>query len=92
MFPNLVNLRKILNSNNLDKNMHNMFKATKVFTNNPQLFFTHADKGNAVVAMNEVQYLKSMVLSDTDTYTLVKCNPDTKMLVNLKSLLKRWKQ
>lgn len=45
--------------------------------NNPEIIFTHADKGNVTVALNGNLYkhkIKEM-LSDSDTYTRVDKDP-----------------
>jgi len=48
---------------------------TKNFVHkNPEIIFTRADKGNITVALNKNNYIKEMeeLLSDTNTYTLIK--------------------
>ena len=44
---------------------------------NPQIFFTHADKGNLTVCFNLTDYQKKMkvLLNDNNTYKVIKKNP-----------------
>ena len=58
----------------------------------PQIILTHADKGNVIVVLDEIDYVNKMkiLLSDIDTYTIVKHNPTNKVLSDLKDL-KTWK-
>ena len=69
--------------------------ATKRFINdNPEILFTRADKGNTVVALKKIDYTQQMehILSDENTYTLLKRNPSNNIVTNLKTLLKKWKR
>jgi len=59
---------------------------------NPEIIFTRADKGNITVALNKSNYIKKMeeVLSDTNTYTLIKKDPSTFIEKKLNDLIKYW--
>jgi len=66
---------------------------TKTFIkNNPDIIFMKADKGNTVVALDRLDYVNKMeiLLSDKDTYSMLQRNPVSKLLIDLKTMLKRW--
>jgi len=52
--------------------------------NNLNIIFTKADKGNAVVALERLEYIAKMenIFSDTNTYTVLQRNPINKLLRN----------
>jgi len=55
-----------------------LLKQTKQFAiENPDVLFTKADKGNATVAINLLEYNNKMtkIFSDSNTYTIVKRDP-----------------
>jgi len=60
-------------------------------TNNPNIIFTKADKGNTVVALDRLDYIAKMenIFSDTNTYTVLQRNPINKLIEELKKTLKR---
>jgi len=88
--------RLIKKSINLDKNeklILSWIKLTKRFAiNNPDVFFTKADKGNATVAMDLHEYNIKMteIFSDSDTYTTVKKDPTKKLGNQLRDTLTSW--
>src|SRR5436190_9657229 len=55
--------------------------------------FTRADKGNVTVALDKDKYVQEMnkLLSDNNTYNIVKKDPLRKISSSLKELLTRWK-
>jgi len=69
-----------------------VWKTKRFKKEHPNIIFTKADKGNAVVALDRDEYVRNMEssLSDPDTYTLLKHNPANKVLLELKTILKRW--
>jgi len=95
IFPFISNLKKI-EKNNRNETENKLVAASnitrKYITNNPDILFTRADKGNTVVAFDRIEYTSKMedCLSDTNTYTILQRNPANKLLINLKELLKRW--
>ncbi|XP_071649570.1 uncharacterized protein [Temnothorax longispinosus] len=77
-----------------DKIIYGMLSLTKDFLlNNPDVILTRADKGNITVAMDFPDYKNKMelLLSDTNTYTLVKKDPILSLTRNTRTLLTRWK-
>jgi len=68
------------------------FEHKKFIKDNPNIIFTRADKGNTVVALDRSEYVRNMetCLSDPDTYIILKHNPANKLLLDLKTILKRW--
>ena len=57
-----------------------------------KIIFTYADNGNVTVALNKDAYLnKTTLLSDVDTYVLIKKDPTKKLTTALRSMLTRWK-
>jgi len=78
-----------------DRNLFNLAKTTKVFlADHPEVIVTRADKGNATVVLDRDTYLAKMsdLLSDRETYTIVKTDPTKKIFNDLNSVLKRWEQ
>jgi len=69
-----------------------VFFTKKFIKENPELLFTRADKGNAVVALDRTDYMSKMeaCLSDSNTYIKLKQNPVNKLLSELKIMIKRW--
>jgi len=61
--------------------------------NNPDIIFTRADKSNTTVILERKDYFKEIndMLLDTNTYTIIKRDPSSKMICNLRGLLTRWK-
>jgi len=98
MRTQVFNFLKSLNNvdrhrTNIDKKILDAVHITNKFVkNNPDILFTHADKGNTVVALDKNEYVNKMesYLSDTDTYIELKHNPVHKLINELKTLLKRW--
>jgi len=77
----------------IDKIILESLSVTRTFLkNNPNVIFTRADKGNTVVALDRDVYKNKMelLLSDTNTYSILKRNPVNGLLKDLKELLKRW--
>jgi len=78
---------------NIDLEILDAVSFTKKFINeNPDLLFTRADKGNAVVTLDRTDYTSKMeaCLSDSNTYIKLKQNPVNKLLSELKIMIKRW--
>jgi len=77
-----MNINLIINANGFyplfsieckNKNEHKIlsaFSSTKKVFNNPNIFFTCADKGNTVVAMDRMVYVAKMeeIFSNNNTY------------------------
>ncbi|XP_067216467.1 uncharacterized protein [Linepithema humile] len=82
---NSVDDRKLLNW---------LYKTKKFINENPDLLFTRADKGNSTVVMKKSEYMEKMVdiLSDTNTYQIVKKDPTKILTDKLRSLLARWRE
>ena len=61
---------------------------------NPNIIFTKADKGNVTVAIERTEYVNKMeaMLSDTNTYVVVKKDPRRKIISSLHEFLARWKK
>lgn len=86
--------------NNLNKKEHISYqdrifskklKSTKNFLkDNPNLFFTSADKGNVTVCLEKNTYVEKMtnLLFDPPTYTVVKRNPLNMLKNNTSKVLK----
>jgi len=60
--------------------------------NNPDILFTKADKGNATVAMDVLEYNKKMIenLGDTNTYIVIKKDPIRMLGNNVRNILSDW--
>jgi len=92
--PIIKKIMKIPNS--LEKNeklILRLLKQTKHFaTENPDILFTKADKGNVTVAMDLLDYNKKMteIFSDQNTYTMVKRDPIKKLSYQLREILANW--
>lgn len=72
-----------------------MVVSTKKFLiDHPDLIITRADKGNTTVALDKDDYLRKMndLLSDSDTYIVVKRDPTNKIISSLRDLLNRWRK
>jgi len=85
------NIKK--NGNDNDKMLLRWLNCTKKFVKeNPDILFTRADKGNATVAMDLSHYKNSMndILSDPNTYIVIKKDPIKKLFSSMKSLLSGW--
>jgi len=68
-------------------------QVTKTFcSNNTDVIFTKADKGNITVTLDRVHYIDSVneLLKDTTTYEIIQKNPVKKVELKLNELLKRW--
>lgn len=68
-------------ASDFDRNILKLTKTIKVFlADHPELIVTKADKGNATVILDRDTYLIKMsdLLSDTETYTIVKSDPTKK--------------
>jgi len=91
-------IKKLLKkkSNILDQNNKLVLKwlqQTKLYAiDNPDVLFTKADKGNATVAMDLVEYNNKMteIFSDANTYTIVKKDPIKKLSNQLRNVLSVW--
>lgn len=68
-------------------------KTLKFTTENPNIIYTRADKGNITVALNKDSYIRNIedMLKDESIYTIIKKNPATKIEKNLNNMLKKWK-
>jgi len=70
-----------------------MLKSTREFVhNNTDIIFTKADKGNATVVLNKSTYIRKMeeLLSDQETYSIIRKNPVPSIEKNLNDTLKKW--
>jgi len=58
-----------------------------------EVFFIRVDKGNVTIALNKNQYIEKMesMLSDKNTYKIIKRNPTLRLTNELRTLLTRWK-
>jgi len=90
-------IKRLINKPNNSEHNKNLImswlKQTKLFAiNNPDILFTKADKGNATVAMDLVDYNTKMkeVFSDNNTYTIVKKDPVKKLSSQLRDTLSGW--
>ena len=75
-------------------NLKTLISQTKNFiNNNDNLILTRADKGNVTVALDKDKYIQDMnnLLSDQNTYIIVKKDPLRKISSSLRELLTRWK-
>ncbi|XP_043469746.1 uncharacterized protein LOC122503318 [Leptopilina heterotoma] len=85
------NLKNKNSLTNQDKSFSKKLNITKTFLkNNPELFFTPADKGNVTVLLKKTDYNQKMtnMFTDTTTYELIKKNPIKKLIKNTSSILK----
>ena len=74
-----------------DKKISKNLKITKKFLNdNPDIFFTKADKGNVTVCLKKSEYIIKMnnLLSDTSTYISTDKNPLKKLQEKTSKILK----
>jgi len=81
--------------NGLDNKIINMYNITERFCkNNKDIIFTRADKGNMTVAMQRSFYIERMeeMLSDEDTYSVIRKNPIKNIENTLNNILKKWLQ
>jgi len=81
------------NINNNEKFLLRCLHHTKKYVkNNPDILFTKADKGNATVAIDVLEYNNKMIenLSDTNTYIVIKKDPIKKLSNNVKNVLSVW--
>ncbi|KAG5316616.1 MOS1T transposase, partial [Pseudoatta argentina] len=75
-----------------------VYLKTKDFVkNNPDVLFTHADKGNVVIAIDKVEYMNKIetMLEDTNMYTQESPNPviiELLYIINLKKTLGKRKR
>jgi len=79
--------------NNTQKELEYLLKAIKEFcTNNENIIFTKADKGNITVALEKTYYIDSVntMLKDSTTYEIIEKNPVKKVEQKLNSILKSW--
>lgn len=79
----------------IERNLLKMSLSTKKFlSDHPDLIITRADKGNTTVALDKDDYFGKMneLLSDSNTYTIVKKDPTNKIINNLRDLLTRWRK
>jgi len=74
------------------KIIESVSRTKRFIKNNPNIIFTRADKDNIVIALDRSEYVRDMetCLSDPDTYIILKHNPANKLLLELKTILKRW--
>ena len=91
-------INEIKKGKTFDKNDNILLKrlsVTKKFIQeNPNVFFTRADKDNITVALEKNSYISIIenMLSDQNTYKLIHNNPVQKMTNDLRKILSRWKQ
>jgi len=82
LFPFIYALRnRDSHKKDIDQIILSAVSVTKRFmNNNPDILFTRADKGDAVVALDKDDYISKMeiILMDFNTYTLLKRNPVNK--------------
>ena len=86
------NFNKDANISMEDRNFANKLKVTKQFLkNNPDIFFTNADKGNLTVCLKKSTYNTKMtdLLSNTSTYISITRNPLKKLQSSTSNILKR---
>lgn len=93
-------IRNILNNMNKTRHIsyiekvfeHQVNMCRKFLKNNPNIFFTMADKGNVTVALDREEYVRNVnvLLSDTTTYLVLKRNPLTRLQETIRDLLHRW--
>jgi len=79
--------------NPTDQKISHMLKSTREFIhNNTNIIFTKADKGNATVVLNKSTYIRKMeeLLSDQETYSIIRKNPIPSIEKNLNDTLKKW--
>jgi len=77
LFPLIRDIKKIDGKSETNNNIVSAFSITKKFmTNNPNIIFTKADKGNAIVALDKSEYIAKMenIFSDANTYTVLQRN------------------
>ncbi|KYN04662.1 hypothetical protein ALC62_04466 [Cyphomyrmex costatus] len=89
--PKLENfLTNNINNNNDKLALNNYNKTIDFCKNNPNVVFTKADKGNVTVALDKSDYIKKMeeMLSDRNTYILVKKDPMKSIEKELNLMLK----
>ena len=75
-----------------DINFANKLKVAKQFLkNNPDIFFTNADKGNLTVCLKKSTYDTKMtdLLSNTSTYIPITRNPFKNLQSSTSNILKR---
>ena len=67
----------------------NLTKTKSYLKHNPNIFFTHADKGNLTICINVLDYQNKMVdlLKDNNTYKLVNKNPLPKLQSDVYKIL-----
>jgi len=90
--PIIKRLLKI-NNHQTDKLVLGWLNNTKKFVKeNPDILFTKADKGNATVALDVLDYKNKMtnIFSDVNTYTFVKKDPTKKLNNNVRNILIGW--
>lgn len=78
-----------------DRHLLKLVKSTTMFlAKHPEFVVTRADKGNTTVVLDRDTYLEKMnnLLSDTNTYSIIKSDPMKKIYNKLNILLNRWKQ
>jgi len=72
----------------------NWYKITEKFVrNNNDIMFTKADKGSMTVALDKNDYREKMtnLLSDNNTYVIIKKDPTNGITDNLRQMLTGWK-
>jgi len=82
----------MLHKDHTDPKIINLVKTTNKFIkNNPNLIYTRADKGNITVTLNKSDYINKIeeMLSDKETYTLIKKDPTKKLTNDIRDLLTR---
>ena len=65
----------------------------RFISENPEILITKADKGNTTVIMNRENYRKKMfeILKDQTTYNVIDKDPTNKINLEIRNLLKNWK-
>jgi len=77
------------------ESVNQLYIETKKFLhNNPNLLLTRADKGNVTVALDKDSYIAKIesMLSNKETYNILKKDPIKKLSSQLRDLLSRWKK
>jgi len=86
----IENMNNIHNLNKTDRTLLNWFSLTKKFVkDNNNLIITRADKGNTTVVIDKIDYKQKMLtmLSDTNTYKIIKKDLSRKITEDLRTLL-----
>ncbi|KAJ8678504.1 hypothetical protein QAD02_014291 [Eretmocerus hayati] len=74
-----------------DECLQQKIKSAKSFSKEYEILSTMADRGNVTVAIKTCEYREKMLemLSDRETYTVIRKNPLQQLLENVKEILYR---